>query len=818
VRSFLNIEATRTDNGLAKIFLTLLTSAKNSAQLMVSSLNWLGNYAYWLHGQWPSGAVERLPLVNDDFSTNVSGVYVVGDLTGIPLLKFSADSGARAIDEITSDPTFAKRKPGASIFDVIIIGGGVSGYSAALQADQHQLSFQLLESSEDFSTIKNFPKGKPIFTYPLAMKPQGEIQFTNADNTKEALFENLKRKTTSSDIESVKKSVSLVQRKGKHINVVTTSGDILQAHRVVIAIGKSGNYRRIGAQGEDNPKVVNRLHDPKDYVDDHVAIIGGGDSALEGAIAIAKAKSASGDTASFSSSLKLICRGSSFPNAKQANVDALLDLEKEEKVDIIRATTLESISDSSITVRHDTGEKSTYANDNILSLIGREAPLDFFRRSKISISGESSAVGWLSFLFFLLFVTLLYDWKNYGFLDEFWGLSQFPDQGPNFLSGFSEWWRVTIEDRSTLLGTIAVSMKSRSFYYTLLYTSCIGFFGWRRIYRRKTPYVTAQTWSLFLVQLIPLFLLPELILPWLGYSGAFDSGQLKTVVDSLFPSYISAADLAAHNWPEWGHPRAYWHAYGLILAWPLNVYNVFTPTPMAGWLVISFVQTFILIPALIFKYGKGAYCGWICSCGALAETMGDTQRHKMPHGAMSNKLNFLGQAILVLAVAMLFIRIAGWIAPQSWAGIYFDLLLKGENQDYQLVNALSWKWGIDVLFGGILGVGLYFKYSGRIWCRFACPLAALMNIYTRFSRFRIFSEKEKCISCNQCTSTCHQGIDIMAFANKGKPMEDPQCVRCSACVEVCPTGVLSFGEIDPATGAALKYDRLKANRIPAVQL
>ena len=44
-----------------------------------------------------------------------------------------------------------------------------------------------------------------------------------------------------------------------------------------------------------------------------------------------------------------------------------------------------------------------------------------------------------------------------------------------------------------------------------------------------------------------------------------------------------------------GHPRAYWRAYGFILAWPLNVYNVFTNQPIFWWLVIAIVQTFVLI-------------------------------------------------------------------------------------------------------------------------------------------------------------------------------------------------------------------------------
>ena len=83
-----------------------------------------------------------------------------------------------------------------------------------------------------------------------------------------------------------------------------------------------------------------------------------------------------------------------------------------------------------------------------------------------------------------------------------------------------------------------------------------------------------------------------------------------------------------------------------------------------------------------------------------------------------------------------------------------------------------------------------------------------MHVYTRFSKFRIFAEKSKCISCNVCTSVCHQGIDIMNFANKGLPMEDPECVRCSACVQSCPTGVLAFGYL--AANAKPVYDTLAA--------
>jgi polyferredoxin len=115
---------------------------------------------------------------------------------------------------------------------------------------------------------------------------------------------------------------------------------------------------------------------------------------------------------------------------------------------------------------------------------------------------------------------------------------------------------------------------------------------------------------------------------------------------------------------------------------------------------------------------------------------------------------------------------------------------------------------VDIIFAGVLGFGVYFFLSGRVWCRFFCPLAALMHIYSRFSRYRIFSDKKKCISCNICTKVCHMGIDVMNYANKGIPMNDVECVSCSACIVNCPTQVLSFGLVSETDTENKTYRRL----------
>jgi polyferredoxin len=148
------------------------------------------------------------------------------------------------------------------------------------------------------------------------------------------------------------------------------------------------------------------------------------------------------------------------------------------------------------------------------------------------------------------------------------------------------------------------------------------------------------------------------------------------------------------------------------------------------------------------------------------------------------------------------LRAVAWSAPESALARAFASAAGAMTAGYS--------YAVDLTLAGVVGVGFYFWFSGRVWCRFACPLAALMHVYARFSRFRILADKPKCISCNLCTSVCHQGIDVMSFANKGLPMEDPECVRCSACVSTCPTGVLAFGEVDPRTGRELSRDRLVA--------
>src|SRR5215203_2314669 len=269
----------------------------------------LARYTHWLHTQWPAGTVEKLPVSGGNGVTNLPGVRIVGDLTGIPLLKFSSFTGAQAVRAILREPEFrdgAKGEP--EIFDLVIIGGGVAGISAAIEAKKAVLHFAVLEATELFSTVVNFPKAKPIYTYPTEMKLEGGLQFTAT--VKEPLLEEMQAQREKAGITVTAGRVERLEKEGDQIRLHLAEGEPLRARRVIVAIGRSGNFRKLGVPGEELDKVYNRLFDPKEFAGQKALVVGGGDSALETAIALT----------SGGAHVTLSYRGREFSRAKPENI------------------------------------------------------------------------------------------------------------------------------------------------------------------------------------------------------------------------------------------------------------------------------------------------------------------------------------------------------------------------------------------------------------------------------------------------------------------------------------------------------------------
>ena len=519
----------------------------------------VSKYYHWLHGKWPAGTVEKLPVVGEDGLTNVSGVRVVGDLSGVPLLKFSSETGARAVHAILAEPSFAKERAGKAeaVYDVLIVGAGVSGISAAMEAKKAGLRYLLVEASQIFSTVANFPKGKPIFTYPTGMTPSGGIQYGERSKVKESLLEDMRQQmeqagveVTHGRIESIEKASGVFVLK----NADSKDGETWQALRVIVGIGRSGNFRKLGVPGEDMDKVVNRLHDPKDFAGQEVMVVGGGDSAAEAAIALAACGAL----------VTLSYRKPELTRPKPENIEQVRSLaadpaaavavshptserittaiSSEARVGLPGSLTL-ALGTVPTRITEDTvylkagkeGPEQAVQNDVVFSMIGREAPLDFFRRSGIRIAGDRGVRWWVTICMAFLFCVWLFHWKK-GLLPG-WDPAGLWD----WIASLTDGLKAAAADEGSFFYTLKASASGRSFYYSLAYCLCVGFFGLRRIKRRKTPYVTLQTWTLAAIQWIPLFILPELILPWMGRNGLFEHGLGAWVEQQFFPGEIGRA-------------------------------------------------------------------------------------------------------------------------------------------------------------------------------------------------------------------------------------------------------------------------------------
>ena len=239
----------------------------------------LQTYAHWLHLRWPAGIPEALPETGAGGTTTVPGVRIAGDLLGIPLLKFAADSGAKAVHAFIAEKAFVRNSGTPDTLDLAIIGGGVAGLSAALEAKKAGLDFKVFEAAETFTTIANFTNRKPIFTYPTEMQPAGDLRLTAT--VKEELLTELRSQAASANIPFEIRRVEHVGRKGQLLEVHFQDGTTVKAKRVLLCTGRSGDHRKLGVPGEGLDKVHNRLFDPLDYRGLQVLVVGGGDTALE---------------------------------------------------------------------------------------------------------------------------------------------------------------------------------------------------------------------------------------------------------------------------------------------------------------------------------------------------------------------------------------------------------------------------------------------------------------------------------------------------------------------------------------------------------
>lgn len=227
-------------------------------------------------------------------------------------------------------------------------------------------------------------------------------------------------------------------------------------------------------------------------------------------------------------------------------------------------------------------------------------------------------------------------------------------------------------------------------------------------------------------------------------------------------------------------------------AWPLDYDFFYTDsidkliadgTVGIAMLVWGILLTVVVVPVMVYFYGKRWYCSWVCGCGGLAETLGDPYRQLSSKKVSAWKLErWLIHGVLAFAIIMTVITIGAYFNDgKTFLGI----------QTYSITSLYGLLVGS--IFSGVIGTGFYPVLGNRTWCRFGCPLAAYMGIVQRFkSRFRITTNGGQCISCGNCSTYCEQGIDVRWYAQRGQNIVRSSCVGCGVCSAVCPRGVLNL--------------------------
>ena len=306
------------------------------------------------------------------------------------------------------------------------------------------------------------------------------------------------------------------------------------------------------------------------------------------------------------------------------------------------------------------------------------------------------------------------------------------------------------------------SVASQWFLYGILYCTSMIVMGIRMFVKyRNNQYQIVRTASVLFFQIIFAFLLVE-ILPLFGLPGV----DLK----NAWPlDYNFVTDWNVKQYLDAGHLGKFMFFWGVILS-------------------------IIVVPIMVYFFGKRWYCSWVCGCGGLAETLGDPYRQLSDKRLIAWKIErWTIYPIMIFAIIMTVV--VGFNtyniinAPENVGdSTFFGINAYKINEIYGFF--------IGSIFSGIIGTGFYPILGNRTWCRFGCPLSAFMGIVQRYkSKFRITTNGGQCISCGNCSTYCEQGIDVRAYAQKGENIVRASCVGCGICSAVCPRGVLKLENI-----------------------
>lgn len=328
------------------------------------------------------------------FMTNVVGVYVVGDVSRVPLIKNAINEGAGVIECISKDLQDEAPSERAE-FDVAIIGGGPAGLSAAIMAKHRGLRFIAIEQNKVLSTIQAYPAGKNVNFKPDNREAKGLLALPRGEKesrTKEAVVELWTKIMMNNQVEiHENEACKRIRREKDCFRVFTAKGETGEdkdytARRVILALGSNGTPRKLGVIGEDNDKVRYKLLDPDNYVKKRCAVVGGGNSAIEAAVALVGYRR-DGDTIRFTrdNHVTLLVRTDFTQDLKFGNKMILYDCWDAGRIDVRFRTAVKEIREDELILVNNRKEIERIPNDYVFVRIGSLWPEEFLKNVGITI-------------------------------------------------------------------------------------------------------------------------------------------------------------------------------------------------------------------------------------------------------------------------------------------------------------------------------------------------------------------------------------------------------------------------------------------------
>lgn len=325
----------------------------------------------------------ELPRVKEDYETNVPGLHIVGELGGMGLIRNAFEQGRQCMEAIRARPDARDGGGGGADpeeLDVVIVGCGPAGLSASLAARRLGLRVATLEKEPDVGgTVRHYPRRKLVMTSPFEIPGWGKVR------AKEIAKEELV--SLWSDVIG---RTGLEVRTGEEVRAVRrqdggfrveTSAAVHHSRRVVLAIGRRGVPRKLGVPGEETGNVYYALAEPEVFRDRRVTVVGGGDSAVEAALAL---------SAEPGTEVRLSYRRDRLSRVKPLNLERFLAAVSEGRIRSLWNSEVREIGSGSIVLEDADGVRPL-PNDDVFVFIGGELPMAFLRACGVELETKFGA-------------------------------------------------------------------------------------------------------------------------------------------------------------------------------------------------------------------------------------------------------------------------------------------------------------------------------------------------------------------------------------------------------------------------------------------